>query len=118
MSFGHARVPPAEPLYGTAEARPTAFASQMPPTGEGSSAPEGGRAVGVGQMKLDAPPRYAGGRKPGVRVWLSHMERYMRLMRYDQTDWLDIVAMRVNGSASAGVNAALQGIQLGRRARF
>ena len=69
-------------------------------------------------MKLDAPPKYAGGCKPGVRVWLSHMERYMRLMRYDQADWLDIVVMRVDGSASAWVNAALQGIQLGRCARF
>ena len=25
-------------------------------------------SVGVGQMKLDAPPRYGGGRRPGVRV--------------------------------------------------
>ena len=30
--------------------------------------------VGVGQMKLDAPPQYADGRHPGVRVWLSQME--------------------------------------------
>ena len=31
--------------------------------------------AGVGQMKLEAPPRYSGKRQPGARVWLTQMER-------------------------------------------
>ena len=74
--------------------------------------------VGVGQMKLDAPPRYGGGRKPGARVWLSQMECYMRLMKYPQSDWLDVVAMRVEWVASSWMNATLLSIERGQRARF
>ena len=74
--------------------------------------------VGVGQMKLDAPPRYGGGRRPGVRVWLSQMERYMRLMKYPRSDWLDVVAMRVEGAASSWMNASLASIKRGQRVRF
>ena len=69
-------------------------------------------------MKLDAPPRYGGGRRPGVRVWLSHMERYMRLMKFPPSDWLDIVAMRVEGAASSWMNAALVAIERNQRPRF
>ena len=74
--------------------------------------------VGVGQMKLDAPPRYGGGRRPGVRVWLSQMERYMRLMKYPRSDWLDVVAMRVKEAASSWMNASLASIERGQRVRF
>ena len=35
------------------------------------------------------------------------MERYMRLMKYSPSDWLDIVAMRVEGVAGSWVNAML-----------
>lgn len=96
---------------------PTAFAKTLPHVGEGSAG-EGSRPVGVGQMKLDAPPRYTGARRPGARVWLQQMERYMRLMRYAQEDWLDIVAMRVDGAASAWMNSILLAIQKGRRPHF
>ena len=66
----------------------------MPEVTLGGFAPE---AVGVGQMKLEAPPQYSGKRQPGVRVWLIQMKRYMRLMLYVPTNWLDVVAMRVEG---------------------
>ena len=46
------------------------------------------------------------------------MERYMRLMCYAPTDWLDVVAMRVEGAASFWVNAVLQEISKGRRPVF
>ena len=82
----------------------------------GTSAVHG--TVSVGQMKLDAPPRYSGKRYPGARVWLAQMERYMRLMRYDPADWLDVVAMRVDGSASSWMNAALAAIERGQRQAF
>ena len=72
----------------------------------------------MGQMKLDPPPRYAGGRRPGPRVWIAAMERYMRLMRYDPTDWIDVVAMRVDGAACSWVNAALVAIERGQRPPF
>ena len=71
-----------------------------------------------GQVKIEAPPRYSGKRQPSVRVWLTKMERYMRLMRYSPSDWLDIVAMRVEGAASSWVNAVLQDVIAGRRAAF
>ena len=40
----------------------------------------------------------------------------MRLMRYTPTDWLDVVAMRVEGAASSWVNAVLQDISEGSQA--
>ena len=52
-----------------------------------------------GQVKIEAPPRYSGKRQLGVRMWLTQMERYMRLMKYSPSDWLDTVAMRVEGAA-------------------
>ena len=87
----------------------------MPGTTSGGFAPQ---IAGVGQMKLEAPPQYSGKRQPGARVWLTQMERYMKLMRYAPTDWLDVVAMRVEGAASSWVNAVLQDISAGRRPVF
>ena len=46
------------------------------------------------------------------------MERSMRLMHYAPTDWLDVVAMRVEGTMSSWVNAILQDVAVGRRAVF
>ena len=87
----------------------------LPETTSGGYAPH---TAGVAQMKLEAPPQYSGKRQPGARVWLTQMERYMRLMRYAPTDWLDVVAMRVEGAASSWVNAVLQEISEGRRPFF
>ena len=42
----------------------------------------------------------------------------MRLMCYAPTDWLDVVAMRVEGATSSWVNAVLQEISEGRRPVF
>ena len=42
----------------------------------------------------------------------------MKLMRYAPTNWLDVVAMRVEGTASSWVNAVLQNISAGRRPVF
>ena len=76
------------------------------------------QAAGVGQMKLEAPPRYSGKKQPSVRTWLSQMEQDMRLMKYAPTDWLDVVAMRVDGAASSWVNAVLQEVADGRQQAF
>ena len=51
-----------------------------------------------------------GKRHPRVRVWLTQMERYRQLMHYASTDWLDVVAMRVEGAVSNWVNVALQDV--------
>ena len=72
----------------------------------------------VGQMKLEAPPWYYGKRQLGVRVWVMQMEHYMCLMRYAPNDWLNVVAMRVEGVASSWVNAVLQNVGTGRRPLF
>ena len=87
----------------------------MPGTTSGGFAPQ---TTGVGQMKLEAPPQYSGKRQPGARVWLTQMERYMKLMRYAPTDWLDVVAMRVEGAVSSWVNVVLQDISAGRKPVF
>ena len=42
----------------------------------------------------------------------------MRLMRYLPSDWLDIVAMRMEGAASSWVNAVLQDVAVGHKAAF
>ena len=59
------------------------------------------QTTGVGQMKLEAPPQYSGKRQARARAWLTQMERYIKLMRYTPTDWLDVVAMWVEGTASS-----------------
>ena len=69
-------------------------------------------------MKLEAQPRYSSKRQLGAQIWLIQMEQYMRLICYAPTDWLDIVAIRVEGVASSWVNAVLQDISEGRRLVF
>ena len=69
-------------------------------------------------MKLEALPQYLGKRHPGLRVWLTQIERYMRLMRYAPTDWFDVVAMRVEGAMNSWVNAVLQDVVEGHRPVF
>ena len=69
-------------------------------------------------MKIEGPPRYFRKRQPGVRMWLTQMERYMKLMKYSPSNWLNIVAMRVEGVASSWVNAVLQDVAANRRAAF
>ena len=46
------------------------------------------------------------------------MKRYMKLMRYALIDWLDVVAMRVEGATSSWVNTALQDVTKGCRSVF
>ena len=70
----------------------------------GASVPYAAR---VGQMKLEAPPRYSGKKQLSVQTWLSQMEHYMRLMKSAPTDWLAVVAMCVDGAASSWVNAVV-----------
>ena len=40
----------------------------------------------------------------------------MRLMKFSPSDWIDIVAMKVEGVASSWVNAVLQDVAVGHRA--
>ena len=42
----------------------------------------------------------------------------MRLMKYSPSDWLDIVAIRVEGAVSSWVNAVLQDVAIGHSAAF
>ena len=71
-----------------------------------------------GQVKIEAPPRYSRKRQLGVCVWLTQMERYIKQMKYSPSDWLDIVAMRVEGAASSWVNVVLQDVAVDHRIAF
>ena len=57
------------------------------------------RPLAVGALRLEASPRYQGGTRPGVRAWLREMGRWMRLMDYPQTKWIDIITTRTEGAA-------------------
>ena len=46
------------------------------------------------------------------------MERYMKLMGYAPTNWLDVVAMWVEGVVSSWVNAVLQDVAVGHQLMF
>ena len=59
------------------------------------------RPHAVGALRLEAPARYAGGAKPGIRVWLREVSWWMRLMDYPQAKWIDIVTTRTEGAASS-----------------
>ena len=50
------------------------------------------RPLAVGALRLEAPPRYQGGTRPGVHAWLSEMARWMSFMDNPQRKWIDIVA--------------------------
>ena len=87
------------------------------PSGSGGGGPEGelprgrvpqyrhpvleARPHAVGALRLEAPARYAGGAKPGVRTWLREVSRWMWLMVYPQAKWINIVATRTEGTASS-----------------
>ena len=77
-----------------------------------------GAPLGIGQLKLEGPARYSGGRKPSVRAWLVEVERWMRLMRYPPADWVDIVATRLDGAASTWIERELQRARRQRRAAW
>ena len=77
-----------------------------------------GAPLGIGQLKLERPARYSGGRKPSVRAWLVEVERWMRLMRYFPADWVDIVATRLDGATSTWIEQELQRTRRQHRAMW
>ena len=77
-----------------------------------------GTPLGIGQLKLEGLARYSGGCKPSVRAWLVEVERWMRLMRYPPTDWVDIVATRLDGAASTWIERELQRARQQHRAAW
>ena len=83
----------------------------------GEGAVDGAAEQGTGQMKLEAPPRF-NGKRPRVREWLVDIRRWMQLMRYPPEDWVDIVATRCEGAASAWMNSTMQEINKGSRPAF
>ena len=70
----------------------------------------------VGALRLEAPARYAGGAKPGVRAWLREVSRWMRLMDYPQAKWIDIVATRTEGAAASWLSHEQIAMERGTRA--
>ena len=83
----------------------------------GTGAQGGTAAVaGASNIKYDAPKEYDGTATPGVRVWLTQVERYMRLVRMPDSDRFDFVATKCLKSASSWMDARLQAIDRGDRA--
>ena len=76
------------------------------------------QVAGVGQMKFDAPPQYSSKRQLRVQVWLTQMEHYMCLMCHAPTNWLDVVAMSVEGTTSGWVNVTLQDVAACHKSAF
>ena len=74
------------------------------------------RPQSVGALRLEAPARYAGGAKPGVRAWLREVSRWMRLMDYPQAKWIDIVATRTEGAAASWLSHEQIAMERGTRA--
>ena len=70
----------------------------------------------MGVMRLEAPPRYSGGTRPGVRAWLREVHRWMRLMNYPEGSYIDIVATRTEGAAVSWLNHEQQAIERRTRA--
>ena len=67
--------------------------------------------LAMGQMKLEAPPQYSGGKKPSVRRWLGEVQRWMRLMAYPEDQYVDIVATRLEGAALSWLEGVLQAVE-------
>ena len=74
------------------------------------------RPLAVGALRLEAPPRYQGGQRPGVRMWLWETRRWMGLMDYPQSKWIDIVATRTEGAAQSWLTHEQRVIERGTRA--
>ena len=64
---------------------------------------------------MEAPPRYKGGRNPGVRRFLTDAERWMRLMRFPREHYVDIIATRCEGGPQLWINNAQRDIAAGLR---
>ena len=77
-----------------------------------------GAPLGIGQLKLEGPVRYSGGRKSSVRAWLVEVEQWMRLMRYPPTDWVDIVVTRLDEATSMWIERELQRARQQHRATW
>ena len=59
------------------------------------------RPQSVGALCLEAPPRYQGGTRPGVRMFLWEVHRWMGLMDFPRAKWIDIVVTRTEGAAQS-----------------
>ena len=70
----------------------------------------------IGTLCLEAPARYSGGTRPGVRAWLREVSRWMRLMDYPQAKWIDIVTTRTEGAASSWLSHEQIAMEWGMRA--
>ena len=71
------------------------------------------RALKIGELKLEAPPRYKGGQNLGVHRFLMDVECWMRLMHFPQEHYIDIVVMHCEGGPQLWINNAQWDINAG-----
>ena len=86
--------------------------------GAGTSGATSAPQVGAAEVKVDPPARYSGARVPGVRSWLTQMERWMVLRNYPVDKYVAVVANQTEGAAQAWINQVLQDIEVGKRNPF
>ena len=72
--------------------------------GAGTSGATSAPQVGAAEVKVDPPTRYSGARVPGVRSWLTQMERWMVLQDYPVDKYVAVVANQTEGAAQAWIN--------------
>ena len=72
--------------------------------------------LGVGQLKLDGPAKFAGpNNRPSAVKWLERLATWMTLMRYPIDEWILICSMQLNGHAASWFSAQRKGIEEGER---
>ena len=72
----------------------------------------------IGQLKLEAPPRFNGARRPGAQKWLESMTTWMTLMNYPRDQWILISSTRLEGHVSSWFSAQMKSIQRGQRGQW
>ena len=71
--------------------------------------------MGIGQLKLEAPARFNGARRPGAQKWIEQMTTWMSLMNYPREQWILISSTRLEGHVSSWFSAQQKSIQQGQR---
>ena len=104
MGFG-------SPLPSPSVPQPSASVSQFGISG-GSM---GTMQMGIGQLKLEAPARFNGARRPGAQKWIEQMTTWMSLMNYPREQWILISSTRLEGHVSSWFSAQQKSIQQGQR---
>ena len=79
QNVGESSGPSSQGLWAAAGLPPSAKGAGTGEQGGIAPGPQGQPVVPVANLKLEPPPRFNGGRHPGIRTWLQTVERWLRL---------------------------------------